>query len=126
MGTYALWVMFFQLYDGKYALKVKDLPLVALGCGIAANATSALYFVYMVDRLDQRMFGTCQDSCRINLMPSIASGLASTVDSTRRNLVHPMIPLCHNNPLGPDGVFPSAVVDQLFKVISNIRLSAAA
>lgn len=35
-------------------------------------------------------------------------------------------PFIDINPLGPDGVFPSAVVDQLFKVISDIRLSAAA
>jgi type I restriction enzyme, R subunit len=35
-------------------------------------------------------------------------------------------PFIDINPLGPDGVFPSAVVDQLFKVISAIRLSAAA
>lgn len=35
-------------------------------------------------------------------------------------------PFIDINPLGPDGIFPSAVVDQLFKVISDIRLSAAA
>ncbi|HEX7634607.1 MAG TPA: DEAD/DEAH box helicase family protein, partial [Noviherbaspirillum sp.] len=35
-------------------------------------------------------------------------------------------PFIDINPLGPEGVFPSAVVDQLFKVIADIRLSAAA
>lgn len=35
-------------------------------------------------------------------------------------------PFIDINPLGPEGVFQSAVVDQLFKVISDIRLSAAA
>ena len=30
------------------------------------------------------------------------------------------------NPLGPDGVFPSAKVDQLIQVLADIRQSAAA
>ncbi|MCM2288460.1 MAG: hypothetical protein NDI67_05465 [Sulfuritalea sp.] len=30
------------------------------------------------------------------------------------------------SPQGPDGVFPSARVDQLFKILADIRVSAAA
>jgi hypothetical protein len=47
MGTYALWSMYFRIYKNKSVQSITELPLLALGFGIVANAIPLIYsFLY--------------------------------------------------------------------------------
>lgn len=55
-GTYALWSMYFRLYENKSARTFRDLPLIALGCGITANSIPVFYFIFTVTKSNQAAF----------------------------------------------------------------------
>lgn len=96
----------------------------AHGLGLFIRSLVGLDREAVSDAFSQFLSGTTAKPDQIEFIELIVTELtqAGVMDATRL-YESPFIDI---NPLGPDGVFPSARVDQLFKVIAGIGMSAAA
>jgi len=46
MGTYALWSLYFKIYDERSGLRVDELPWFTLTCGMLANLMGVVFFIF--------------------------------------------------------------------------------
>lgn len=70
LGTYALWSMYFRIYNNESAQALSDLPLLPLAAGIVANAVPVFYFIFTITKPDQVAFVAF---CLAFLAPSYVS-----------------------------------------------------